>query len=85
MYSVRLEPSAVRDLKALSRDVQRRIAEALDGLAVDPRPPASKPLKGAPARWRLRVGEYRIVYRILDDAVLVLVIQIAHRSSVYKR
>jgi mRNA interferase RelE/StbE len=61
------------------------MAEALSGLAVDPSPPASKPLKGAPARWRLRVGEYRVVYRILDDAVLILVIKIAHRSYVYKR
>ena len=70
----------------LAPDVRRRIRAAIDRLEVDPRPPGITRLAGeSPVpRWRIRVGDYRVIYEIHDDRLLVLVIRIGHRGRVYR-
>jgi mRNA interferase RelE/StbE len=67
--------------------MQRRLRIALDRLELDPRPTGSALLAGGRGerRWRLRVGDYRVVYEIEDDRLLVLVVRVGHRGDVYRR
>lgn len=66
MYKLILEPSAQRDLKKFIGTVKSRIEASLDKLKADPRPEASKKLVGFKESWRLRVGDYRVLYEISD-------------------
>jgi len=84
-YEVRLKPSAEKKLRKLSREAQQRVARRLDGLAADPRPPGCERLAGLENLYRVRVGDYRIVYEIEDDVLVVLVITIGNRREVYRR
>jgi mRNA interferase RelE/StbE len=84
-YRVSLSPSAARELRKFDPDVRRRIQAALDLLATEPRPPAATRLVGGSGEWRVRTGDYRIVYEINDDRLLVLVLRMAHRREVYDR
>ena len=84
MYEVRLHPEAVRAFRRLSGPLRERIASAIDGLAADPRPRGAVKLAGRDD-FRIRVGDYRIVYAVGDAERLVLVARIAHRREVYRR
>jgi mRNA interferase RelE/StbE len=84
MYAVELLASAAKALSRLDRSVQVRIARRIDRLAKDPRAGAFK-LPGNDDVWRVRIGDYRILYRIEDDRLVVLVIRIGHRREVYRR
>jgi len=84
-YRIEFRPSAYREFKKLSRDIQERIAEKMDSLARNPLPPASEKLTGKKNRYRLRTGDYRIVYEIRKERLLVLVVRIAHRRDVYRK
>ena len=83
-YAVLLEKSAARFLLRL-RDakLKSRLDEAIESLADDPRPPGCRKLAGISDRYRVRVGDYRIVYRIDDGKVAVLILLIGHRREVY--
>ena len=83
-YAVSLEKSAARFLLRL-RDskLKARLDEAIESLADDPRPPGCRKLAGTSDRYRVRVGDYRIIYRIDDGKVTVLVLVIGHRREVY--
>lgn len=81
---IELKPSVVRQLAALQPRDRRRVARAIDALAAHPRPPGVDKLKGADDLWRVWVGDYRIVYTIADDRLLVLVVRVAHRRDVYR-
>lgn len=85
-FRVELAPAAVRQLAKLSSDFQRRIVRALHNLEVEPRPRGVQQLSGTPgtAPWRMRVGDYRVVYEIHDDRLLVLVIRVGHRAVIYR-
>lgn len=83
MYRAEFLPSAARTLEKLDRTVQRRIARRIDRLAVDPRADAMK-LRGANDIWRARVGDYRVLYSIEDERLVVLVIKVGHRREVYR-
>ncbi len=83
-YSVKLSPHARRDLKSLPREAQTRIAAAIDALAETPRPSNVKKLAGSGNTYRIRTGDYRLVYEIEDDVLLVLVLRIGHRRGVYR-
>jgi mRNA interferase RelE/StbE len=83
-YRIELRPAAVRALRRLDPPVARRIRGAIELLAVDPRPPASRPLRGRDG-YRVRVGDYRIIYSIQDDALRVVVVALGHRRDVYER
>jgi len=83
-YRIELRPAAVRALGKLDPPVRRRIQGAIALLAEDPRPPAARAMKGRPA-LRLRVGDYRIIYAVHDDVLLVVVVTLGHRRDVYER
>ena len=83
-YRIELRPAAVRALRKLDPPVRRRVQGAITLLAEDPRPPASRPLRGRPA-YRVRVGDYRIIYAVEDDVLLVVVITLGHRRDIYQR
>jgi mRNA interferase RelE/StbE len=85
-YTVELSSSAAKSLAKIEKKMQLRIVGALELLAVDPRPPGAKMLRGGEhGRWRARVGDYRIVYTVEDDRLIVLVLRVAHRREVYDR
>jgi mRNA interferase RelE/StbE len=84
-YRVVLTSSAARELKRLSGQLSERIVPRLENLAFNPRPPGCKKLKGGHNEWRIRVGDYRVIYTIDDSALLLEVTRIRHRSEVYER
>jgi mRNA interferase RelE/StbE len=83
-YRIELRPAAVRALRKLDPQVRHRIQGAIALLADDPRPPAARALRGRPG-LRVRVGDYRIIYTIVDDVLLVVVVTLGHRRDVYDR
>jgi mRNA interferase RelE/StbE len=83
-YRVELRPGAVRALRKIDPRMRERIQGAIALLASDPRPPASHQLNGRPGR-RLRVGDYRIIYSIAGDVLLIVVVTVGHRREVYDR
>ena len=83
-YSIELRPAAVRALRKLDPSVRKRVQGAIALLARDPRPPAARALKGRPG-FRVRVGDYRIIYSIRDDVLLVVVVTLGHRRDAYER
>lgn len=83
-YAVQLAPSALRQLRKLPPDARRRIQAAIELLAETPRPPAAKKLSGSSGDWRVRTGEYRIIYEIRDAQLIVLVLAMGHRRDIYK-
>ena len=84
-YQVELSNRAKRDLAALAPDLQPRIVKALRTVEANPRPSGIEKLKGEENVYRLRVGDYRILYEIHDNQLLVLVIKIGHRREVYRK
>ncbi len=84
MYQVLVERSAERDLKRLSSGIRSRVGNALRGLTGNPRPPGSRKLAGTKHDWRIRVGDYRIIYEIADVIRVVRVQRIRHRGDVYR-
>lgn len=83
-YRVLFTPAAERDLGALPPDVRVRVEARISGLGVNPRPPGCKKLSGRGNLWRIRAGDYRILYEIHDRALFVLVVKIGHRGDVYE-
>ncbi len=81
-YRVELRPAAVRALRKLDPQIRRRVQGAIALLAQNPRPPGARALQGRPG-LRVRVGDYRIVYTIHDDVLLVVVVRLGHRRDVY--
>lgn len=84
-FTVEYESRAVKELAKLDKPVARRLITAIDALSADPRPSGVRPLVGYPNLWRIRVGEYRVVYTIKDTELVVLALRVAHRSTVYRR
>ena len=87
-YLVRIAPAADRQLRKFDPQVRRRLQAVIDLLAEHPRPPAAIQLVGGAGEWRVRTGDYRIIYEIDDGElivlVLVLVLRLGHRREVYK-
>ncbi|MBA3474457.1 MAG: type II toxin-antitoxin system RelE/ParE family toxin [Rubrobacter sp.] len=83
-YAVAINRSAERELKSLAPDIARRVGNRLQALAENPRPAQSKRLKGSP-NFRLRVGDYRVVYSVDDAEEKVTIIAVGHRREVYRR
>lgn len=84
VYAVEFAPGADRGLRKLAPQIQMRLRPRIDALANNPRPPRARKLRGADELWRIRVGEYRIVYEIRDKVLLVLIVRIAHRREAYR-
>jgi len=83
-HRIELSPSAVRQLKKLDIAARRRIQAAIETLAGEPRPAGAKKLVGGGGEWRVRTGDYRIVYEIHDGVLLVLVVAVGHRREIYR-
>jgi len=84
-YAVFLKPAALRELRKLPEDIRRRVAARFDALVGDPRPAGVERLQGEADLYRVRVGDYRIVYQVESKALVVLVVRIGHRRDVYRR
>jgi mRNA interferase RelE/StbE len=82
-YTVEINRSAERELKSLTPNLARRIGERLRALAENPHPAQSKRLRGSP-NFRLRVGDYRVVYSVDDAAWRVTIVAVGHRREVYR-
>jgi mRNA interferase RelE/StbE len=84
LYALRLEPPAERFLRKL-RDIKlaARLWDAIRTLRLNPRPPGCKKLRGQPG-YRVRVGDYRIVYRVIDRELVVVVVEIGDRKDIYR-
>ena len=80
--SITWSPSASKQLQKLDPQTQRLVAAAIDMLAINPRPPASSRLRNSP-NMRVRVRNYRVIYEIRDNVLLVKVVRIGHRREVY--
>lgn len=85
IYEVSLTPAAARQLRKFDPQVRRRVQAAIELLATEPRPPAATRLVGGYGEWRVRTGDYRIVYEIVDERLLVLVLTVGHRREIYQR
>ena len=83
-HRVEFTPAAARDLRKLPRDVQRRIGAQIKKLGSDPRPRGCTKLDGENDIYRIRAGDYRILYQVEDKALLVLIVRIRHRREVYR-
>ncbi|PMB20064.1 type II toxin-antitoxin system mRNA interferase toxin, RelE/StbE family [Fischerella thermalis CCMEE 5205] len=83
-YKVEISKRALKQLNKLSSEFQERIQAKIDDLASEPRPNGVKKLKNRENGYRIRVGDYRILYDIYDDILLITVVEIGHRSKVYK-
>ncbi|UUW88953.1 type II toxin-antitoxin system RelE family toxin [Pimelobacter simplex] len=83
-YRIELTTAAARQLRRLDRPTALRIRGAIELLARDPHPPASRRLVGRPA-YRVRVGDYRILYTVEDDVLVVAVFRVGHRRDVDER
>jgi mRNA interferase RelE/StbE len=81
-YTIDIAPAAERQLRALSKTLQRRIVQHLRDLQTDPRPSGVKKLDDD--IYRIRVGDYRIMYQIQDQALLILVLKVGHRRDIYR-
>lgn len=82
-YKLLIKPSAVKELEALPAKDRRRLVVRLKKLSSDPRPPGSEKLSGHDL-YRIRQGNYRVLYSVDDLALVVLVIKIGHRREVYR-
>ena len=83
-YLIVVLPSAERSLRRIPRRDLRRISEKIDLLAIDPRPPDARVIQRQKGLLRLRVGDYRVLYRVRDDIVEIIVVRIAHRKDAYR-
>jgi mRNA interferase RelE/StbE len=84
VFDILLERTAERDLRRLPEDVHDRVIRAIQPLSKHPRPSGAKKLAGGKNDWRIRVGDYRILYEIADAIRIVRVYRIRHRGDVYK-
>ena len=81
-YRTELRPAAIKALRAIERKDRARIQGAIALLGENPRPPGARALHGCDG-LRVRVGDYRIIYTIRDDVLLVVVVTLGHRKDVY--
>lgn len=85
-YSLEFTPAARRDFKRLTKDVQKRIDSLLKLLTENPRPPKVKRLQGEFRKYyRVRTGDFRIIYAIEDDRLVICVIRIGDRKEIYRK
>lgn len=81
-FRVIFNASAEKEFSKLEKTAQARVLKAIAKLEDDPRPSNCKKLKGSP-NWRIRVGDFRVVYEIVDDTVQINIVKIGHRKEVY--
>ena len=83
-FEVRWKRSAVRDLRKINRPKIRRIIETVDALLANPRPEGCRKLRETRQHYRVRVGDYRIIYEVLEESGLIIVHYVRHRKDAYR-
>ncbi|MFW6638536.1 type II toxin-antitoxin system RelE family toxin [Nocardiopsis algeriensis] len=83
-YTVRFESQAAKEIAKLDRPVRRRVLDKVGALGKDPRPSGCVQIKGHAGLWRVKAGDYRVLYTIRDSELLVLVLTVAHRRESYR-
>lgn len=83
-HRIDISPAAARQLRKLDAAARRRVQAAIEILAEQPRPGGAVKLAGGDGEWRVRTGDYRIVYEVHDNVLVVLVVAIGHRREVYR-
>ena len=83
-YDIQFGKGVEKLLGKLDNSVSKGLVEAIETLAVEPAPSGVKPLVGHPGLLRVRVGDYRVVYTVDDEVLVVLVVHLGHRSTVYR-
>ncbi len=83
-YEITYARSALKTLRKIDRNTAQRILRTIDALASDPRPLGCKQLKGGAGEMRIRIGDYRVVYEVIEAEVVILVLRIGHRREVYR-
>ena len=84
-YHVDFTAAAAREVKRLPHPARARVLDAITALADEPRPHGSRKLVGEQSAWRIRIGDYRVIYDVFDDELVVTVVRAAHRREVYDR
>jgi mRNA interferase RelE/StbE len=84
-YRIEWKRSATQELRRLPREIVGRILKAVEQLSTDPYPSGVRKLAGSEHTYRIRVGDYRIIYSILASALLIEIIRVGHRRDVYNR
>lgn len=83
-YSIAYKPSAAKAFRKIHPNQRSRIKKAIEALATNPHPQGSTQLSGGNGEYRIRVGNYRVVYDIEDDELVILVLRVGHRREVYR-
>jgi len=83
-YRIDFTTSAARQIKKLPRPARERVLQLIEGLAGDPRPHGARKLVGEEAAWRVRAGDYRIIYDVIDDELTITVVRAGHRRDIYE-
>jgi len=83
-YRIEVTPRARKDLKALSMRERKRVGNQIDALKDNPRPQGCRKLKGREDFYRIQVGDYRVVYQIEDEVLLILLVRIGDRKEIYE-
>ena len=81
-YTVEVSRRAIKSIAALPRKEEQRVRAAIELLADEPRPPSCVALTGEQSVYRVRVGDYRILYKVIDARLMILVIHVGHRRDV---
>ena len=84
-YRVVLHREALREIRALPKEMRTQVRGVVDELRTEPRPPGASPLKGHKGAFRIRIGDYRLVYEVHATEIVVYVIGVAHRREAYLR
>ena len=84
-YSLKIKPSAAKELQAISsKAMLSKLIERISSLAIQPRPQGSEKLAGRANLYRVRQGDYRVIYSVDDESRVVVVIKVGHRRDVYR-
>lgn len=83
-YTVEFTTASARQIRNLTPAIRKRLLDAIGTLSSDPRPAGSKKLAGTDRAWRIRAGDYRVIYEIRDDILTVTVVRAAHRRDAYR-
>ncbi|MBS0151355.1 MAG: type II toxin-antitoxin system RelE/ParE family toxin [Nitrospira sp.] len=84
LYQIEFSRQADRQFRNLPSQIQQRLRSRIDSLAITPRPQGSEKLSGVDQLYRIRVGDYRIIYAVEDNRLLVLVVKVGHRREIYR-
>jgi len=83
-YAITFARSARKELERFSADVVNQMFPKIEALAQDPRPPGCRKLRGFEYLWRIRIGDYRVIYQVFNDEMVIDIVAVRHRSQAYR-